>query len=138
MIASLLGLLLLAGGCDDGFPDRYPTAGKVRFKDGSPVKTGTVELGIPGNQWTASGKIDREGRFVLSTIHDGDGAIAGKHKVVVRQVIIGYLPAEGGHDHGDLVDEKYSDYRTTDLSIEIFPRENELELVLDKKTEQPR
>lgn len=109
----------MATGCGDGFPQRYPVSGTVRFADGSPVKTGTIELGGNGSRWTASGEIQRDGSFVLTTVNQGDGAVPGEYKVVVRQMVLAYLPAEGGHDHGKLVADRYRDYKTTDLSAKV-------------------
>ncbi len=128
-------LLLLAGllsGCSDGFPERYPVTGSVRFRDGEPVRTGTIELCIPGSRWSASGKIERDGTFRLSTVKEGDGAITGTHKILIRQLIVVYLPAEGGHDHGKLVSPRYGDYATTDLEVGIEPRRNEILVEVDE------
>ena len=79
-------LVLLAAGCGDGFPKRYPVSGSVKFADGSPVKTGTIELGGNGSRWTASGEIQRDGSFSLTTVKKGDGAVPGEYKVVIRQM----------------------------------------------------
>lgn len=122
----LLGLvcLLLLTGCGDGFPKRYPVSGSVRFADGSPVKTGTIELGGNGSRWTASGEIQRDGSFSLTTVKKGDGAVPGDYKIVIRQMVLAYLPAQGGHDHGKLVSEHYRDYKSTDLKVTIKAGEN--------------
>jgi hypothetical protein len=111
--------LLLAAGCGDGFPKRFPVSGSVKFADGSPVKTGTIELGGNGSRWTASGEIQRDGSFSLTTVKKGDGVVPGEYKVVIRQMVLAYLPAEGGHDHGKLVSDHYRDYKTTDLKVTI-------------------
>lgn len=118
-----LGLLVLAG-CSDGIPQRYPISGTVKFADGSPVKTGTIELGGNGSRWTASGEIQRDGSFVLTTVKKGDGAVPGEYRAVIRQMILAYLPAEGGHDHGKLVPDRYRDYKTSDLKITVQAGEN--------------
>jgi hypothetical protein len=119
----LIGLLLLPG-CGDGFPQRYPVRGTVRFADGSPVKTGTIELGGNGSRWTASGEIQRDGSFVLTTVDRGDGAVPGEYRAVIRQMILAYLPAEGGHDHGKLVPDRYRDYKTSGLRVVVQAGEN--------------
>lgn len=122
---SLLANLILSfivlsySGCGPSYPKRYPVSGVVKFKDGSAVKTGTIEIGVPGSQWTASGTIDREGTFTLSTVKPNDGAIEGEHKVIIRQIIVAYMPVKGQHDHGKLVDLKYADYRTTPLTLTV-------------------
>lgn len=116
--------LLLTSGCSDGLPKRYPVKGTVRFTDGSPVKTGTIELGGNGSRWTASGEIERDGSFVLTTVKKGDGAVPGEYRAVIRQMILAYLPAEGGHDHGKLVPDRYRDYKTSDLKVTVQAGEN--------------
>ena len=116
--------LLLTSGCSDGLPKRYPVKGTVRFTYGSPVKTGTIELGGNGSRWTASGEIERDGSFVLTTVKKGDGAVPGEYRAVIRQMILAYLPAEGGHDHGKLVPDRYRDYKTSDLKVTVQAGEN--------------
>lgn len=124
----IIGLLalcwLLTSGCGDGIPKRYPVRGIVQFADGSPVKTGTIELGGNGSRWTASGEIQRDGSFVLTTVNPGDGAVPGEYRAVIRQLILAYLPAEGGHDHGKLVPDRYRDYKTSDLKVTVQAGEN--------------
>ena len=118
-----LGLMALSffllPGCGDGIPKRYPVSGTVRFADGSLVKTGTIELGGNGSRWTASGEIQRDGSFVLTTVNKGDGVVPGEYRAVIRQMILAYLPAEGGHDHGKLVPDRYRDYKTSDLQVTV-------------------
>ncbi len=130
----LCGSVIVAAGCGDNYPRRYPVSGFVKFPDGSPVMTGTVEVGIPGSQWTASGKIARDGSFTLGTVNTGDGAILGEHKVIVRQIIVNYLPAAGGHDHGKLVDLKYSDYKTSPLVLTVTEDGNQnVQLIVEPR-----
>jgi hypothetical protein len=125
-----LGPLLLSG-CSDGIPKRYPVSGTVKFADGSPVKTGTLELGGNGSRWTASGEIQRDGSFVLTTVNKGDGAVPGEYRAVIRQMILAYLPAGGGHDHGKLIPDRYRDYKTSDLKVTVQAGENPpLEIII--------
>ncbi|MEZ6097094.1 MAG: hypothetical protein R3C03_23205 [Pirellulaceae bacterium] len=123
--------LAITCGCSDGYPKRFPVKGVVRFPNGELVKTGTVEIGMPGSEWTASGKIERDGTFVLSTVNPGDGAIAGEHRVTVRQLIVSYIEPVGGHDHGGHVHRKYNDYNTSPLKLVVEEKANEVELVVE-------
>lgn len=133
-LTTVLLFVSLFAGCGPSYPKRYPVSGVVKFKDGSPVKTGTVEFGIPGSQWTASGAIARDGTFSLSTVKPNDGAIAGEHKVIVRQIIVSYFPVQGQHDHGKLVDTRYADYRTTPLTLTVpVGGIKNVELIVDEK-----
>lgn len=79
--------LFLFLGCQpsDRLPT-YPVEGRVVLADGSPLDGGddgaviweSVEHGI-----SATGAIDAEGRFTLTTYEPGDGAVAGKHRVAI-------------------------------------------------------
>lgn len=129
----LWGLLILIG-CGPSIPRRYPQAGFIHFEDGSPVMTGTIEIGGASAKWTASGEIQRDGSFQLSTVNPGDGAVAGEYQVVIRQIILAYLPAVGGHDHGHTVHAKYRDYRTTPLTLVVEKKANrEIRLVVEQE-----
>lgn len=125
-------LSILLAGCSDGIPKRYPASGVVQFPDGTPVMTGTIEISS-GTRWTASGEIDREGKFVLTTAKPGDGAIPGDYRVVIRQVILTHRLPAAQHDHGDLVHARYRDYASTTLNF-TMPAEpkNDLAFVVDK------
>ena len=83
--------LVLTGGC--GNPEEYevvPVRGVVTCQ-GKPVANGFVNFtplqgqerdpSKPGK--LALGKTDSQGRFELTTYHNGDGAIVGKHVVTV-------------------------------------------------------
>jgi hypothetical protein len=125
-------LLALVLGCGDGIPRRYPAGGTVKFADGTPVKTGTIEISS-GTRWTASGEIDREGKFKFTTVNSGDGAIPGEYKAVIRQVILSHrLPAHK-HDHGDLVHARYRDYGSTTLKFTMpAAAKLDIEFIVDK------
>lgn len=81
VVACLAGLL---SGCENSDFDVAKTTGKV-VCEGEPITLGTVTftpvgegdlLGKP-----AVGNVQPDGRFVLSTYGDGDGAVIGKHRV---------------------------------------------------------
>lgn len=69
---------------------RYPVAtvtGVVTYR-GQPLARGTIaffpdaELG--GSGPAAFGEIDDKGHYRLSTVHTGDGAVVGPHRVQIR------------------------------------------------------
>jgi hypothetical protein len=88
---SLSGAIAIAG-CGSG--SEFQTAkasGKVVF-NGEPINLGLVVFQpipegkeLPGK--AAYGKLDVDGSFILSTYGSDDGAIVGRHKVVVRPPI---------------------------------------------------
>jgi len=80
-------------GCGGGVDDKkwkdkrlpvFPVTGTVTYK-GSPVADASVVFqgGDPMKPISASGKTDSSGRFSLRTYEADDGAVPGKHKVVV-------------------------------------------------------
>lgn len=115
--------LLTLPGCGASGPTTYPVKGVVRFTDGKPVRFGEIEFQsleqFQGQPWNARGKIARDGSFTVETRGAGNGAVEGKHKVVIHQVVVDYYNLNVVHDHGALIDRKYSDYGTTDLEVEV-------------------
>jgi hypothetical protein len=71
----------LLAGCSDGRPKRVPVAGQV-FIDGKPLTVGSVRFTPPSGR-PASGMIDKDGRFSLSTFEPGDGCPLGEHRVSI-------------------------------------------------------
>jgi hypothetical protein len=63
-------------------PDAIPVKGKVLYK-GQPVTKGSVTFEPDGFGREAHGRIQSDGSFVLTTYKDGDGAVAGHHRVAV-------------------------------------------------------
>jgi hypothetical protein len=79
----LMALALGAGaaGCgDNDGPAAVPVRGTVTYQ-GKPVTKGSVQF-LPESGRGAFGTIE-DGKFVLSTYGNNDGAIPGKHRVAV-------------------------------------------------------
>jgi hypothetical protein len=88
-----VGLLCSLPGCsgDPNMPKLGKVHGKVTYK-GKPVESGTVTFNpVPGKGGetgqNASGEIESDGSYVMTTFNTGDGAILGQHivAVVVRE-----------------------------------------------------
>lgn len=114
LIAGCLGVV----GC--GGPEMAPVEGKVSF-NGKPVKEAQVTFAPvptsaedkePGK--AATGFTDENGRYALSTFQPLDGAIVGKHRVLV--VIDATNPAKAK------LESKYE--------LEVKPAKNELNIDL--------
>ena len=89
-------------------PQTYQAGGLVTF-DGQPLSDATVVFkpaDSDGN--TAVGRTDAEGRFVLQTFGDKDGAIAGKHLVTVTKVETTKPPEGANLDEINFVAEERS------------------------------
>jgi len=78
LLATALGL---TAGCGDGRPQRVPVAGTVTV-DGKPLTAGFIRV-VPDDARPATGKIDADGRFRLTTFDERDGCVTGTHRVEV-------------------------------------------------------
>src|SRR6476469_6411573 len=82
--------VLLAAGCSAG-SGIYPVEGQVVYADGSPatelkgymVEFQLIDGTLDGRPASATGEIDGEGKFRLTTRTAFDGAVAGRHKVIL-------------------------------------------------------
>ncbi|MEM8733441.1 MAG: carboxypeptidase regulatory-like domain-containing protein [Planctomycetota bacterium] len=122
----LIGL----AGCSDQLKT-YPVKGKVQFEGGNPVVVGMVELQSIEHKINARGDINRDGTFTLTTFAEGDGAIAGKHKCVVLQMVM--TEHLKGHRHSNIgvVDRRHASYATSGLEVEISADEPNDSLVIE-------
>ncbi len=106
-------------GCKRG-PDLAIVSGKVTYK-GQPLKHGNI-LFQPSVGPPAKGEIGPDGSFTLSTLKNKDGAVIGKHRV---QVICTAPPAKPANPDEEipsaksLIPEKYSNYATSEISVEV-------------------
>ena len=102
-------------GCDDGRVQTVPVNGVVRFADGEPVRTGTIEFESQVHGTTSASRIGQEGEFSLTTYVADDGAPVGEHKVIVVQLVIDDGTVQHAVDHGRGVPPKFRSYDTTPL-----------------------
>lgn len=124
------GLLLLAG-CGEAKIKCYPVRGTVKFANGAKVRTGVVEFHTDDNQVSSTGKIQKDGTFVLGTYTSDDGAPEGNHKVIVLQMIINDGFIKHSEDHGAPVDPAYASLQSTPLTAKVEAKENnEVELIV--------
>tara|TARA_R100001132_G_scaffold23821_1_gene22413 strand:- start:7875 stop:8318 length:444 start_codon:yes stop_codon:yes gene_type:complete len=115
----LLLVMLLCYGC--GQPDdRLPTArvtGTIAF-DGTPLTSGNIMFFPVSGGKHAVGMIGEDGAFHLSTYESGDGAVPGKHKVVI-QVSHGSPDGTAVPVKTSSIPAKYSQRDTTTLTAEV-------------------
>ncbi len=88
LVVALAALCLLpCAGCGSGsvpLAPIVPVKGKVTYK-GKPITEGTVRF-EPEYGRMATGKLQPDGTFVLTTLKDGDGAAIGHHRVFITDV----------------------------------------------------
>ena len=109
-------------------------SGTVTY-NGQPLTTGNVVF-VPvaaEEGRSARGEIDAEGRFQLTTLKTGDGALPGQYKVTVFR----YHPGSGSSEGmiapavgPPAIPARYLDAKTTDLTATIGDSATEVNLEL--------
>jgi len=139
-----LGVTLAAVGCGGSDPDR-PKLGKVTgtvtYK-GKPLTKGTVTFtpisgkGEGGDQ-IASGEIQSDGTYSLTTFDTDDGAVLGQHAVTVRsgeEIVSGKPATPGGPIEYKLpkssIPKKYESVGSTPLKYTVEPGGKTIDLEL--------
>ena len=96
VLSGFIGLIVLvAAGCSSsaGLPQTYPAGGSVVYKDGSPMKGGTVEFSTSSDPLLrVVGQVREDGSFTLNTIKDrtrAAGAPEGEYQVIVQPPLVG-------------------------------------------------
>ena len=132
-IGAVLGaslVLAFFGGCGS---DRMRTAvvlGKVTYKD-KPVPNGTVMF-VPEKGPPATGEIQADGTYRLKTEGHGDGAILGKHAVIIAALedMSKRLPEERTPLPAPIIPAKYERTVTSGLTADVKAGENKIDFVL--------
>ncbi|EAQ81819.1 hypothetical protein [Blastopirellula marina] len=123
-IAAGVGLCILLCGCGGGNGlETAPATGQVLY-NGKPLPYGTVSF-RPKAGSPATGVIQTDGSFTLTTYRNGDGAILGMHEVLINAT---------EHDAGiaapvqpdtemlapkSLIPEKYMSFSTSGITAEV-------------------
>lgn len=105
-------------GCSNQLPT-YPIKGRVQFENGGPVVTGIVEFQSVEHKLNARGNIQPDGAFELTTFEPADGAVAGRHKCVVMQMVVAENFAAHRPSVIGVVDPRYGSYLTSGLEVEV-------------------
>jgi len=92
LVVMFIVSLLATAGCGSGNPTTYPVRGQVTYPNGMPVTVGMVEFepmpreGVSlTERLNARGLIHPDGTYFLTTFKDGDGAVPGRHRVIVHE-----------------------------------------------------
>ena len=101
----------------------YPVRGTVTLEDGTPVTAGTVvfEQRDVEKPMSARGAIQSDGKFELSTLRPGDGAVPGLYRVLVAP------PAQppDAPPVKSSFDSRYSEFSTSGLEFEVKSEPND-------------
>jgi hypothetical protein len=141
----LLGLAFFTFvvGCGSGKPKVEPVRGKVTI-DGQPLTEGTIVF-HPSQGRPALGMVQQDGSYVLTTLHESDGALAGEHRVTIeaRTVHGGISAARSVEEELSLagssstpavvewiVPERFSRVATTPLMAKVESGQNNIDFDL--------
>jgi hypothetical protein len=123
-------LLATAVGC--GGPKFYPVKGQLVFPDGNPVtgaENGTVVFeatGPDGKGYSATGPIDAQGRFEMTTETPRDGAVPGPNKVSITPP-----QPTGDTPLVRVLSPKYEKADTSGLTADVKPQSNDIKLTVE-------
>jgi hypothetical protein len=111
--------LSFGAGCSNQQMPTYPVQGRVIFPDGSTAHLGNIEFQSLDYPIRAHGIIQPDGSFQLTTYTENDGAIAGRHRCAIAQVVIvedvpHFRPSLEG-----VIDPRFGSYSTSGLEYDI-------------------
>lgn len=112
-----LAAVVGCGGSDDRVAT-HAVSGKVVFPDGSPLDGGRIAFLSTEHGLSATGQIQSDGTFQLTTYEPGDGAVAGKHRVAV----IAPMPKDVDPDEVEvepLIDLRFQDLEASGLEFTV-------------------
>lgn len=128
LLVAMTGLV----GCGTG-SGVYPVQGNVISTTGIAPQFGTVEFRSDSEGRVASGKIQSDGTFTLTTFEPNDGAVKGDHDVI----LVRFINVEDGkplesHGHAVEIPERYASYETSGLTATVKPgRNNKITIEFD-------
>ncbi|MDO4575805.1 MAG: hypothetical protein Q4D98_11390 [Planctomycetia bacterium] len=124
----LSGVVFLACGCSDGRPRCYPVSGTIEV-DGKPLSgklDGTVRFVTVDTQGEygrpATGHLDENGRFSLTSYEQNDGCPKGTYKVELQ------ILETRGKQLYYVVPPRYESAAQSDLQVEITGKTEDLKL----------
>lgn len=130
-LCAVLGFLPGCGG-----KTIYPVNGKVVYSDdtlakelaGYKLEFEAIDTKLDGAGVSAAGEVQKDGTFQLTTRTENDGAVVGRHRVLIAPP----LP-EGDVPAGRrIIDPRYGDYSTSGLEATIEPKTNTVTLKVNR------
>jgi hypothetical protein len=110
-----------------------PVSGKVTL-DGQPLTSGYVVIPTAKGRM-ASGRLQPDGTFVMTTYDEGDGAQVGTHPVIVNPIPLDEYAPPG--QKRVPIPEQYTRAGTSGITIDVKPDEdNYLEINLSSKNQK--
>jgi hypothetical protein len=127
----LFTLVFFLPGCGSARLKTAPVRGTVTYL-GKPVPNGTVNF-MHASGPTASGAIQRDGSYTLTTFRSGDGAVPGSYTVVIVAIadMSGRLPEDRNPLPPPIVPDQYTSVATSPLRAEVKDQENIIDFRLE-------
>ncbi len=132
----LLGtvLLLTIAGCSKS---EGPTSGLVRFDDGTPVTSGSIEFRRLTDKVRFASRINPQGMFQPTSQEGAVGLPPGTYEVVVVQIVLTEDLALEAHTHGNTVPRRYADYHTSGIQVTVVDnQEKPIEIAIRADLEE--
>ena len=142
IVFTLVAVMYMSGCCKNA-REYAPVTGKVSYR-GAPLQFGTVVMQPPSGQF-ATGEIQPDGTFRMSTPKEGDVVLVGKSQVRIycyegqnpkRTPTAGETGNEPPEARGglgrSLIPRKYSLYRTSGIVVDVQSGDND-PVVIDLK-----
>lgn len=126
--AAALAMVLAVAGC--GSDEFIPVSGKVTDLDGKVIDGlagAQIEFESTEQPFSAVGEIQTDGSFVLLTANPGDGAVKGKHRILIARM---YYDPERAAPR--VIDAKYESFETSGLEVDISPEKHHFELKVER------
>ena len=118
-------------GCERG---TAPVQGKVVFADNKAVAIELAEFVITmestEQKLSATGTIQPNGTFLLSTFEKGDGAMPGTYRVAITPPIAALI--SDGPMPKPIIDSRYGKLKTSTLEVTVEPGKNEFLLEVEQ------
>ena len=130
----LVGALLVGLPACTGGPRTFPVKGTVMY-NGKMVPKGTVLFTPVNGGPTATGEINEDGTYRLTTYKPGDGACIGEYRVVI--MAMEPLRGEPPTAPPPLIPDKYSSLALSDLKANVQERDNVCDFTLVGVTRKP-
>jgi hypothetical protein len=119
-------MFVVSSGCSRQYEDKwskrrppsFPTTGIVTW-NGEPAAGALVTLQSLSHNVAASGRTNEKGEFALTTWRQGDGAVAGDHKVTVTTSVIAGYGTDGSIFEVNAMPPKYEKPDTSGLTATI-------------------
>jgi hypothetical protein len=117
--AILLAVGYLAGlaGCAESKPTLYPASVTVTYPDKKPVVGAQVVFRSVEHKLSARGVTGEDGSCRLTTFEPEDGALPGRHLVLVAEP-----PLKGDPDvpsRGPQIADRFASFNTSDLEVTV-------------------